>query len=109
MSNTAEDVETAKRAVESKPDDKLTREQRRARERINKEVSDIIDRLVSQWYEVFMNNDPASDVVREKAEEVSAKWKMYCRRRGLKPQALDIVSKSIADLMEEYKKEKAAK
>lgn len=100
-------MEAEAKEIPLKPDDKLTREQRRARERAGKEVSGIIDRLVTQWYEFFMDNDPDSDEVKQKGEEVSAKWKMYCRRRKLKPEALDIVGKTIAELMEEYKKEKA--
>lgn len=95
--------------VKEKKEMPINREQRRARERVHKEISGMIDRLVNQWYEVFLNNDPESAEVKEKAAEVSAKWKMYCRRRGLKPEALNIVSKTIAELMEEYKKEKTEK
>lgn len=80
----------------------LTREQRRAMDRLNKEVGDIIARLVNQWYEFFLDNDPDSEEVKTKQKEVSAKWRMYCKRKHLKAEAFTIVDKSITQLMEEY-------
>jgi hypothetical protein len=89
---------------EQKP---LTREQRRARERLNKEAGDMIARLVNQWYEFFLDNDPDSKEVQDKQKEVSAKWRMYCQRRHLKPEILPLIDKSIDKLIDEYKKAKA--
>lgn len=85
----------------------LTREQRRAVERVNKEASEIVQRLVNSWYDFFLDNDPDSEEVKAKQREVNAKWRMYCKRRNLKPQAHNVVNQSIAGLIEEYKKEKA--
>lgn len=97
-------MEAEAKTIPLKPDDNLTREQRRARERTSKEITDMINSLVRQWYNFFIENDPESDEVMLKAEEVSAKWKMYCHRKKLKPEALDLVSKTIVGLMEEYQK-----
>lgn len=98
------DQEEAKQAAEKGP---LTREQRRARERLNKEAGDMIARLVNQWYEFFLDNDPDGEEVKEKQKEVSAKWRMYCQRRHLKSEILPLIDNSITQLMDEYKKAKA--
>lgn len=91
---------------EPKKEIPLTREQRRVRERLNKEVSELIAKLVNQWYEFFLDNDPDSQVVKDKQKEVSAKWRMYCHRRHLKSEVFPLIDKSITQLMDEYKKAK---
>lgn len=99
------DQEQAKREA-AQQKGPLTREQRRARERLNEEVTEMINRLVRQWYQFFINNDPDSEVVKNKQKEVSAKWRMFCRMRHLKVEAFPLVDKSIAGFIEEYKKAK---
>lgn len=98
------DAEKAMQAAEKGP---LTREQRRARERLNQEVNDLIARLVNQWYEFFLDNDPECEEVKDKRKEVSAKWRMYCQRRGLKPEIHPLIDESIGKLIDEYTKTKA--
>lgn len=98
------DQEQAKRNADQGP---LTRAQRRARERLNNEAGDIIARLVNQWYEFFLDNDPDGQAVKDKQKEVSAKWRMYCQRRHFKPEIFPLIDKSIDKLIDDYKKAKA--
>lgn len=83
---------------------KLSREQRRAIERVNQEVSDTLAKLVNIWWEFFLNNDPESEAVKAKQKEVSAKWKVYCSRRKVKAELFSLADRSISDLIEEYRK-----
>lgn len=82
----------------------LTRDQRRAHERLNQEVNDTLAQLVGLWYQFFLQNDPESNEVKNKKKEISAKWRVYCERRHLKAELKGLADKAIDQLMDEYKK-----
>jgi len=87
-----------------KQEPKLTREQRRAIDRINKEANEQHKRLVNQFYEFFMDADVASDAydIQEKKREVSAKWKMYCKNRSLSAEVLPMVEKTCDEILKQF-------
>lgn len=101
-----EEAKTVPLNPESQKEIPLTREQRRALERLNKEAGDMIARLVNQWYEFFLDHDPDGPEVKLKKQEVSAKWRMYCKRRRLVAKAFPAVDEAINQLIEEYKTQK---
>lgn len=92
---------------ESKAQKHLTARQRKAIEQANNQANQIVQRLVNSWYDFFLDNDPESEEVKAKHKEVSAKWKMYCKRRNLKAEVYNLVDESIKKLIEEYQKERA--
>lgn len=85
----------------------LTRQQRRFQERINKEVSDTLQKLTIKFYDFFMDNDPESDAVIKKQKELSAKWKMYCKRASLIDAAFELFDKNADKILTDYKTQKA--
>jgi hypothetical protein len=69
----------------------------------------MLNKLVSQFYEVFMENDPEDQIVTNKRKQIVAKWKMYCHQKKLVlevaiPMA-DEACKSIVDKYNEHMKE----
>jgi hypothetical protein len=89
-------------ADQPKKEKHLNREQRRYMERVNREAQAKLQMLVNLWYEFFMENDPAGEEVKEKQSEVSAKWKMYCKHRDIKPEFFSKVDEQCDDLCQQY-------
>lgn len=83
----------------------LTREQRRIKERVNKEVSTTLARLTLKFYEFFMDNDPSGKELLDKQKELSTKWKMYCHRMNLIDEALPLFDKNADKILDDYKKQ----
>lgn len=84
---------------------KLTREQRRKIERLNKEADDVFNVLARQFRDEFLSEDPDSELVKETKNKVCAKWKVYCRSKGFKPEALPMMDEFCDRMYEDYKKE----
>lgn len=84
---------------------KLNRQQKRMLERANEQANEMHRRLVNQFCEFFIDNDPASDGVTEKQKEVNAKWRMYCKNKNLTPEVFDIVDKSCKEFREQFNNE----
>lgn len=86
------------------PDKKLTREQRRHRERINAEVQGIYKQLTQKYYAQFMEStNPESDDFLLIRRQFEAKWKLTCTRYSLVPAAYGEFKKFADDIMKEYK------
>lgn len=81
---------------------KLTRQQQRAFDRINVEINKTASNLVERFYNFFMEHDPNSDEVADFQRELSAKWKMYCKRMALKPEALNAINEQCDKIRAEY-------
>lgn len=94
------DVETP---IKAEP--KLTRQQRRTIERANDEANAMHRRLVNQFGEFFMDNDPASEEVTEKQKEVNAKWRVYCKNRNLTPEVFGLVDLACNQIREQFNNE----
>ncbi len=86
---------------------KLTREQRRAIDRINKEAEATYKRLCEQYYTIFMDNDPDGTVVLAKEIEVLTKWKMYAVSRQFSDDAKGILKQYIDQVRKQYNDAKA--
>lgn len=85
----------------------ISRVQRRFNERILKEVNDTLQKLTIKFYDFFMDNDPEGEAVANKQKELSAKWKMYCKRASLIEAAFDLFDKNANKIIEDYKTQKA--
>lgn len=95
----------AKNLGADKPDapKKLTREQLRYKERVEKAAMFQLNHFASKFYEFFMENDPESEEVAKKRKELSAKWKMYCHQKGLSKGALELLDSNCQRIIDEYK------
>lgn len=89
----------------AKPEPKLNRQQKRMVERANEEANAMHKRLVNQFAEFFMDNDPESDDVIQKQKEVNAKWRVYCKTRGLTPEVLGLVDAACNQFREQFNNE----
>lgn len=91
--------------VEQPKEQKLTRLQRRALERANQQASAMHQRLANQFAEFFIDSDPDSEEVIEKQKEVNAKWRMYCKSKGLTPEVFGLVNDSCNKFREQFNNE----
>lgn len=91
--------------VPDKPEPKLTRQQKRMVERANEEANTMHRRLVNQFCEYFIDNEPHSDEVIEKQREVNAKWRVYCKNRHLTPEVLGLVDQACNEFREQFNNE----
>lgn len=78
---------------------KLTREQRRYKERVEKEAMIQLNSFVSKFYEFFMETEPESPLIDAKKKELSAKWKM------LSEMALGLCEGNCDAIIEKYKEQ----
>lgn len=85
---------------------KLSREQRRAMDRIRSEVDQMYDRLCAQFFDFFIDNDPESEAVEQKAKELSSKWKVFCHRKNIVKELHGAIENFCTATIKEYKKAK---
>lgn len=90
---------------EPKAEPKLTREQRRMVDRANEEAGRMHKRLVDQFYEFFLDNTITPALIDSKKKEVAAKWRVYCKQRGLTAEALGLVEKTCDEILEQFNNE----
>jgi hypothetical protein len=89
--------------VMSKPEPKLTREQRRFMERIEQEARKTHADLSEKFFNAFMeSDDPEGKEMEELFASLDSKWKMYCHRRRLNESAYKLFGKDCAQLIAEY-------
>jgi hypothetical protein len=97
-----------KRETEIKTNKPETREQRRWRERLNVEVNQMLNSLQDKFIAFFMECDnPEGGEVVVKMNELSAKWKMFCKKKKLIPAAIPIMDDFMTNCLNDYMTEKA--
>jgi hypothetical protein len=85
----------------------LTREQKRLVERINAEAAKTIELLTSQFLNLLMeSSDPEGPEMTDSIKSIDAKWRFYCKRKGLQASAYTIMTNYMNKSIEEYKAEK---
>jgi len=82
----------------------MNRLQKRAHERANEEAQEAFKGLIKQYWDIFFENSPTDQIVIDKEAEVIAKWKMYCQRRSLKPECLNMVYDACKTIREDYER-----
>lgn len=87
------------------PEPKLSRQQKRIIERANDEANAMHKRLVNQFAEFFIDNDPEGDEVEAKQKEVNAKWRVFCKNRNLLPEVFGLVDMSCNKFREQFNQE----
>lgn len=69
---------------------------------LQRDATRTLTQLVTQFYEVFMANDPHAEEVAVKRKQVSAKWKMYCMRMKLKDESLTLCDENCQSIVNKY-------
>jgi hypothetical protein len=96
----SQDIEPQKCKAIQKPE---TREQKRYRERINKEASEIIKRLQDKFSDFFITcENPEGEEVVNKMAEINAQWRTHCRRRNLVATAYPLLDDFMHVQVQEY-------
>ncbi len=80
----------------------LNKKQKAYQEQTQKAAMFTLNKLVAQFYEVFMDNDPADEAVATKRKQVIAKWKMYCLQQKLNDKALPMCDQAIQSVVDKY-------
>lgn len=81
----------------------------RAERRLVEDINATHAKLCAQFDLVFLDaDDPDSVEVHELVKRLSCKWKVYCHKRNLKPEAHLAVYKYCNDMIEKYRAEIAA-
>jgi hypothetical protein len=97
-------------APKAKKKEVLTRAQQRRIKRVNEEVYQTINQLSDQFMDFFMAaEDPQSKEVVNKMTEISAKWRIYCKRKNLIAGAYPVMDKQMNDIVSDYLKKVEAK
>lgn len=93
--------------TEVQEEKKLTRQQRRAMERINQRAQITYVKFCERYSEFFMENDPDGEEVKDKEKEINAKWVMYCRSNQLTTESEQEIKKFFERMHEQYNKTRA--
>jgi hypothetical protein len=81
----------------------MTRQQRRFIERVESEAHDINVKLKQKFIDYLVIADnPTEDEMLDKANVLSAQWKMYCKSRHIDNKALPLVHDYCMRAIEEY-------
>lgn len=90
---------------EIEPEKPLSREQRRAKERVETEARQVHERMCEKFTDFMIEcEDPDGPEVAEKAKSMSAQWKMFCKSRGLKENCYNFMEKYCETVIAEFKR-----
>jgi len=88
--------------------DAINKKVKNFQEQTQKAAMSMLNKLVSQFYDVFMENDPDSEAVSTIRKQVIAKWKMYCIQKNLvKEVALPMCEEAIKSIVDKYNEQLA--
>lgn len=88
---------------------KPSRFQRRLMEKINDQVNETHNFLAEKFLNYIITcDDPESDLVQEKAKQVSLQWRLFCKTKNLKPEAFPLMDEFCNSVIDEYKQLKTA-
>lgn len=86
---------------------KLTREQRRFIERIEREAKEVHSTLANKFNDFFFTHDnPEGTEVLDKVAQLDTQWRLFCRRKQLNKEALPAMHDYCHALLNEYKEVK---
>jgi hypothetical protein len=89
---------------------KLTREQQRFIDKLNKEAATNHANLTEKFFNFFMDSDnPEGPEIEEKILQLSAQWKTYCQKRRLNKGVIDSVELDCRNLVKQFQDNKKPK
>jgi hypothetical protein len=100
VSSEKEKVEQLGNTGKEKP---LTREQQRRKERIEAEANEVFSKACERFDLFIINSDtPEGQEVVDKQREISAQWRLYCKRKQLLPSAYSLVDEHCVKSIKEF-------
>lgn len=87
---------------------KLSREQRRKNEEVTRHAKLVYSGLTQKFLEYLTTcNDPEGHETQEFIRQINGQWRTYHRNKGLNKESLNIMMEFCANLVNQYKEEKA--
>lgn len=81
----------------------LNRRQKRYQERVSAEAKQAYEQLTKQFLDFFIFSDsPTEEKIVAKMEEISKKWRLYCQRKQLLPNAYPIIDQYMDGVIKQY-------
>jgi len=87
--------------------DAINKKVKTFQEQTQKAAMFTLNKLVAQFYDTFMDNDPDSPEVSVKRKQVIAKWKMYCHTKNLVDIAYPMCEEAIKSIVDKYNEQMA--
>ena len=98
------DKEKPSQLGQSKSEKPMSREQRRYIERVQAEAFNANQRLSQKFLDFMIESDDVTDdELWEKAKQLSAQWKMYCKTKRLNDSVLNLVFNFCEEKIKEFK------
>jgi hypothetical protein len=83
---------------------KLTREQRRYRERLEHDARSMHHTLTDKFTDyIVLCDEPESEETRQYINQLNAQWRLFCRRKNLSPQVHNVIVDHCNNTIAEYK------
>jgi chemotaxis regulatin CheY-phosphate phosphatase CheZ len=96
-------MESTVKTLEAEKAKPLSRQQRRFIERIQEEARILHNQLCEKFIDFLVSSDnPEGEEVKEKAKQLSAQWKVFCHRKGMKEEAFGLIEKHCQHVIQEY-------
>lgn len=81
----------------------LSRKQKRHNERVGEEAKEVYTKLTAKFLEFFIYSDsPDEQKIVDKMDELSKKWRLYCKAKNLLPTVYQIVDQYMEGVIKQY-------
>lgn len=81
----------------------ITRNQKRHNERVSEEAKHVYTNLTAKFLEFFIYSDsPDEQKIVDKMDELSKKWRLYCKQKNLLPTIYPIVDQYMEGVIKQY-------
>lgn len=81
----------------------LTRKQKRHQERVSEEAKAVYEQFCKRFLDFFIFSDsPTEESIKAKMEELSKKWRLYCKNKNLLPGIYPIVDDYMKSVIKQY-------
>lgn len=81
----------------------LTRKQKRHNERVGAEAKEVYTKLTAKFLEFFIYSEgPDEQKIVDKMDELSKKWRLYCKAKNLLPTVYPIVDQYMEGVIKQY-------
>ena len=94
----------------SKKEKELQRKEEERLHKLNQESTAVFNRLSNKFFDFFLDHpEPDGPEVLSKIKEVSAQWKIFCRRHNIVPQFYNNMENHCTYIVEDYRNERDGK
>lgn len=81
----------------------INRKQKRYQERVSQEAKAVYEQFCKRFLDFFIFSDtPTEESIKAKMEELSKKWRLYCRNKNLLPGIYTIVDDYMKGVINQY-------